>query len=52
MLLDEVKATLAMENLELNHEQEELLKRYIAGELTLDEYQAQIKEIIDNSKVA
>ena len=50
--LEEVKATLAMENLELTSEQEELLKRYIAGEITLQEYQAQIKELIDNSKVA
>ncbi|MBR1613346.1 MAG: antitoxin VbhA family protein [Succinivibrio sp.] len=52
MILEEVKATLAMENLELTSEQEVLLKRYIAGEITLQEYQAQIKELIDNSKVA
>lgn len=39
MLLDEVKATLAMENLSLNEEQEKLLKSYADGKITLKEYQ-------------
>ena len=38
MLLDEVKATLAMENLSLNEEQEKLLKSYADGKITLKEY--------------
>lgn len=33
MLLDEVKATLAMENLSLNEEQEKLLKSYADGKI-------------------
>ena len=59
MLLDEVKATLAMENLSLNEEQEKLLKSYADGKITLKEYQelllkakvGSIEENINNNNV-
>ncbi len=52
MLLDEVKATLAMENLSLNEEQEKLLKSYGDGKITLKEYQELLLKLTKEYKAA
>ena len=52
MLLDEVKATLAMENLSLNEEQEKLLKSYADGKITLKEYQELLLKLTKEYKAA
>ncbi|MGN0894838.1 MAG: antitoxin VbhA family protein [Succinivibrio sp.] len=52
MLLDEVKATLAMENQTLNSEQEKLLKSYADGEITFDEFEQKLLEITKNYRAA
>ena len=52
MLLDEVKATLAMENLSLNEEQEKLLKRYAHGKTTLKESQELLLKLTKEYKAA
>ncbi|MBQ9219831.1 MAG: antitoxin VbhA family protein [Succinivibrio dextrinosolvens] len=52
MLLDEVKATLAMENLYLTEEQEKLLQSYADGEISFKEFQEQIAKLTEDSKVA
>ena len=52
MLLDEVKATLAMENLSLNEEQEKLLKSYADGKITLKEYQELLLKLTKEQKAA
>ena len=52
MLLDEVKATLAMENLYLTEEQEKLLQSYADGEISFKEFQEQISKLTEDSKVA
>ncbi len=52
MLLDEVKATLAMENLNLSEEQEKLLQSYADGEISFKEFQDQIQKLSKDNKVA
>ena len=52
MLLDEVKATLAMENLSLNEEQEKLLKSYADGKITLKVYQELLLKLTKEYKAA
>ena len=45
MLLDEVKATLAMENLTLNEEQEKLLEQYAEGKCSFEQFQELIVKL-------
>ncbi len=52
MLLDEVKATLAMENLYLSEEQEKLLQSYADGEISFQEFQEEFQKLSKDSKVA
>lgn len=52
MLLDEVKATLEMENLSLNEEQEKLLKSYADGRITFKEYQELLLKLTREYKAA
>ena len=52
MLLDEVKATLAMENLELTAEQEALLQSYADGEITFEEFQQHMNKLDNDPKAA
>ncbi len=52
MLLDEVKATLAMENLTLSSEQEKLLQNYADGKISFEEFQEQLLKLVADTKVA
>ncbi len=52
MLLDEVKATLAMENLILTEDQEKLLQSYAEGKITFKQFQEQISKLAKDSKAA
>ncbi|MGN0915639.1 MAG: hypothetical protein ACI4NE_04730 [Succinivibrio sp.] len=52
MLINEVKATLAMENLILNSEQEKLLLDYADGKITFEEYSKMAAKLLKESKAA
>lgn len=52
MLLDEVKATLAMENLTLNEEQEKLLEQYAEGKCSFEQFQELIVKLLKENKAA
>lgn len=52
MLLDEVKATLAMENLTLNEEQEKLLEQYAEGKFSFEQFQELIVKLLKENKAA
>ncbi len=52
MLLDEMKATLAMENLVLSEEQEELLRLYAEGKIDFLELKHQLMKMNKDNKVA
>ena len=52
MLLDEVKATLAMENLNLYKEQEKLLQDYAKGLITFEQFKEQLAKLSKEFKAA
>jgi hypothetical protein len=52
MLLNEVKATLAMENLTLSEEQEKLLQCYADGKISFKEFQEQLIKLTQEYKAA
>ncbi|MGN1280603.1 MAG: hypothetical protein ACI4UM_01680 [Succinivibrio sp.] len=52
MLLDEVKATLAMENQTLNAEQEKLLKSYADGEISFAEFEQRLLKLTQEYRAA
>ena len=52
MLLDEVKATLAMENLNLSKEQEKLLQDYAKGLITFEQFKEQLAKLSKEFKAA
>lgn len=52
MLLDEVKATLAIENLNLSSEQEKILKDYADGVISFEELKSLIFKLLKENKAA
>ena len=52
MLLDEVKATLAMENLSLTDEQEKLLASYANGQCSFEQFQELLTKLLEENKAA
>ncbi len=52
MLIDEIKASLAMENLFLEADEERLLADYIAGRLSLEEVKNSLASLIALQKKA
>ncbi len=52
MLIDEVKATLAMENLKLTSEEEVMLKSYAEGRISFEEFKAYLLKTLKKDKAA
>ena len=52
MLIDEVKATLAMENLELSQDEEKLLKDFADGRVSFEQVRDFIVNAVKNRKAA
>ena len=52
MLIDEIKATLALENLDLTEYEQELLKQYAQETLNIHELKLLMLKLIDYHKAA
>ncbi len=52
MLIDEIKATLALENLNLTEYEQELLKQYAQGTFNIEDLKSIMLKLIDYHKAA